>query len=131
MKGAVRKVHKGVAYPLRFGKFSFGSVEIDRVTYTSDVLIDRGEIQKRKKKRSRRFRKQFDHTPISIAEKIPWKCRTLVIGTGNYEGLPVMKEVKREAKRRKINLVIISTGKAIKLLSKQIAHTNAILHVTC
>jgi hypothetical protein len=30
------------------------------------------------------FGKQFGHTPLSIEEDIPWKCRQLVIGTGAY-----------------------------------------------
>jgi hypothetical protein len=37
---------------------------------------------------------------VELLKKIPWKCR-LVVGTGTG-ALPVMKELKREAKRRKI-----------------------------
>jgi len=40
-------------------------------------------------------------------------------------------EVKREAERRGIRLVILTTAKAIDLLEKEPADTNAILHVTC
>ena len=43
----------------------------------------------------------------------------------------MMDEVKREARRRKIELVIVPTGRAIGLLNQQSADTNAILHVTC
>jgi hypothetical protein len=43
----------------------------------------------------------------------------------------VVDEVKREAKRRRIKLVILPTAKAIDLLKKDPADTNAILHVTC
>jgi hypothetical protein len=53
-----------------------------------------------------------------------------VIGTGAYGRLPVMKEVKREAKRRHIELVIVPTRRAIRLIEKESA-ANAILHVTC
>ena len=42
-----------------------------------------------------------------------------------------MDEVKREAKRRGIKLVILRTAKAIDLLKKEPVATNAILHVTC
>ena len=86
---------------MRFEKFSFGSIRIDGTTYEHDVVIDRGEVRKRKKKPSKQFRHDFGHTPLSIEEEIPWKCRRLVIGTGTG-ALPVMKEVKREAQRRKI-----------------------------
>jgi len=79
--------------------FSFGSIRIDGVTYDQDVVIDRGEVRKRKKKPSKKFRDAFGHTPLSVEEKIPWKCRRLVVGTGTG-ALPVMKEVKLEDCRR-------------------------------
>jgi hypothetical protein len=41
---------------MRFDAFSFGSLRIDGVTYDHDVVIDRGEVRKRKKKPSKRFR---------------------------------------------------------------------------
>ena len=88
---------------MRVEKFSFGSIRIDGITYEHDVVIDRGEVRKRKKKPSKKLRGPFGHTPLSLEEKMPWKCRRLVIGTG-AGALPVMKEVKREAKRRKIKL---------------------------
>jgi hypothetical protein len=62
---------------------------------------------------------------------IPWKCRQLVIGTGAYGRLPVMKEVEREAKRHKAELVVLPTAQAIDVLNKNPGATNAILHVTC
>jgi hypothetical protein len=116
---------------MRFEKFSFGLIRIDGVAYEHDVLIDRGEVTKRKKKPSKKFRDEFGHTPLSLEEQIPWKCNRLVIGTGAYGRLPVMKEVKREAKRRNIQLFILSTIEAIDLLKQEPDKTNAILHVTC
>ena len=116
---------------MRFEAFSFGSIRIDGLTYEHDVVIDRGPVRKRKKKPSRKFRDAFGHTPLSIEEKVPWKkCRRLVIGTGAGE-LPVMKEVKSEAKKRKIKLVILPTVEAIEELKQNLRKTNAILHVTC
>ena len=115
---------------MRFEDLSFGSIRIDGVTYNYDVVIDRGEIRKRKKKPSKQFRETFGHTPLSVGEKIPWKCRRLVIGTGGG-ALPVMPEVKREAKRRKVKLLIVPTVEAIKALQDAPADSNAILHVTC
>src|SRR5690348_8264312 len=113
-----------------FEEFSFGSVRIDGVTHDHDVVIDRGRVRKRKKKPSRKFRQAYGHTPLSVEEEIPWKCELLVIGTGTG-ALPVMDEVKREAKRRNIKLVILPTVEAIEKLSHESAQTNAILHVTC
>src|SRR5215831_4692544 len=115
---------------MRFQKFSFGSIRIDGVTYEHDVVIDRGDVRKRKKKPSKKFRDEFGHTPVSIEEKIPWRCRRLVIGTGTGT-LSVMDDVKSEAKRRKIALLVLPTTEAIEELKKDPDKTNAILHVTC
>ena len=115
---------------MRFEKFAFGSIRIDGTTNEHDVVIDRGKISKREKKPSKEFRDAFGHAPLSIGEDIPWKCRRLVIGTGTG-ALPIMGEVKREAKRRKIKLVILPTVEAIEELKQHPSDTNAILHVTC
>lgn len=115
---------------MRFQAFSFGSIRIDGVTYNHDVVIDRDHVRKRKKKPSKEFREAFGHTPLSIKEDIPWECRTLVIGTGTGN-LPVMDEVKREAKRRGIKLLILPTADAIAELKEHPDRANAVLHVTC
>jgi hypothetical protein len=40
---------------MRFDAFSFGAIRIDGVTYEHDVVIDRGQVRKRKKKPSKKF----------------------------------------------------------------------------
>jgi hypothetical protein len=65
-----------------------------------------------------KFRHLYGHTRLSMEEKIPWKCRRQVIGTGTG-ALPVMQEVKREAKRRKIELLKVPTDQAIALLKEE------------
>ena len=115
---------------LGFEAFSFGSIRINGTTYEYDVVIDRGHVSKRNKKPSKKFRSAFGHTPLSIEEDIPWKCRRLVGGTGTG-ALPIMDEVKHEADRREIELVILPTAEAIKTLQENPVKTNAILHVTC
>ena len=42
-----------------------------------------------------------------------------------------MKEVKREAERRKVELLVLPTDRAIEALRQDTDDTNAILHVTC
>ena len=115
---------------MRIDAFSFGSIRIDGTTYPHDVVIEDGEIRKRKKQPSKKFRDRFGHTPLSVDEDIPWKCRRLVVGTGTG-ALPVMQEVRREAKRRGIELVILPTAEAITAIEHHPEKTNAILHVTC
>jgi hypothetical protein len=116
---------------MRFTGYSFGSIQVDGVTYDHDLIIDRGKIRKRKKAASRKFRDAYGHTPLSIAEDIPWRCRRLVIGTGADGALPVMQEVRDEARRREIDLVVLPTAEAAGALTKAAADTNAILHLTC
>ena len=69
-------------------------------------------------------------TPLSIEEDIPWKCRRVVVCTGTG-ALPIMDEVKNEADRQEIELVILPTAEAIKTLQENPVKPNAILHVTC
>ena len=116
---------------MRISDFSFGSVRIDGVIYDHDLIIDRGKIRKRKKAASRKFRDAYGHTPLSAAEDIPWRCRRLVIGTGADGALPVMTQVKDEARRRKVDLVMLPTAEAIGMLSQASKDTNAVLHLTC
>jgi hypothetical protein len=116
---------------MQFTHFEFGVIDIDGVTYEYDLVVDRGEIHRRKKRASKKFRETFGHTPLSVQENIPWKCTRLVIGTGAYGRLPVMNDVRREARDRRIELVVLPTAEAIKVLQKHPKKTNAVLHVTC
>ena len=116
---------------MRIERFEFGSIRIDGVTYEHDVVIDGGRVLKRKKKASKKYRDRFGHTPLSADEDIPWRCRQLVIGTGAYGSLPVMDEVKREAERRGVTLILLPTADAIEALQESRGKSNAVLHVTC
>lgn len=116
---------------MRIDRFSFGTIRIDGETFEEDVILDRGEVRLRKKKPSKQFRAEFGHTPLSLEEKIPWNCATLVIGTGADEGLPVMPAVLEEAKRRGIEVMALRTDRAIKVLRDAGPDTNAVLHITC
>ncbi len=116
---------------MRIDRFTFGSIRVDGVTYEHDVVIDRGRVRERKKKPSKPFRELFGHTPLSVEEDIPWDCRRLVVGTGADGALPVMDEVRREAARRKVELLAVPTRDAIRAVLAEPGGTNAILHVTC
>ena len=114
-----------------FGDLAFGSIRIDGVEYDHDIVVDCGEVRKRKKGLSKAFRSQFGHTPLTTNEEIPWHCRRLVIGTGIYGRLPVSPDIQREADCRKVKLLIVPTDQAIALLNQRPSHTNAVLHLTC
>ena len=116
---------------MRIDNFRFGSIRIDGRDYDYDVVIQGSAVAKRKKKASKPYRDDFGHTPLSVEEAIPWKCRRLVIGTGAEGRLPVMTEVESEANRRGVELVVAKTDKAIRILNRKSKATNAIIHVTC
>ncbi|HYU58800.1 MAG TPA: MTH938/NDUFAF3 family protein [Actinomycetota bacterium] len=116
---------------MEFGRFTFGSIEIDGTTYEHDLVIDRGRVRKRKKGPSKELRSGYGHTPLSAAEDIPWTCRRLVVGSGADGALPVMDQVADEARRRGVELVVQPTARALETLRAGSDDTNAILHVTC
>jgi hypothetical protein len=116
---------------MRFGRFRFGSIEVDGKTYEHDLLVDRGRIRKRRKGPSKQYRPRYGHTPLSLAEDIPWSCHRLVVGSGADGALPVMEDVAEEARRRGVELVVLPTPQALEELGRVGEDTNAILHVTC
>jgi hypothetical protein len=115
---------------MEFGRYAFGSIEIDGVTYEHDVVIDGGRIRTRKKGPSK-ARGRHGHTPLTAAEDIPWSCRRLVLGSGASGSLPVTDDVIAEAEHRGVKLIVMPTVEAIEELRRSGADTNAILHVTC
>jgi hypothetical protein len=54
-----------------------------------------------------------------------------VIGTGADGALPVLQQVRDEARHRKVDLVVLPTAEAIGALTRTTKDTNAILHLTC
>jgi len=116
---------------MRLDRYAFGTIRIDGVTYDHDIVIAGGNITKRRKKPSKPLRDAFGHTPLSAGEEIPWNCAHLVIGSGASGALPVTDEVREEAERRGVELVILPTAEAIGVLEGDPGDTNAILHLTC
>lgn len=110
----------------------FGEIEVDGRRYDRDVVVDRGDVRKRRKKASKPLRDRYGHTPLSLLEPIPWDCRRLIVGTGADGALPIDEAVVEEAERRGVELVAVPTEDACALLSEaDRGTTNAILHVTC
>jgi hypothetical protein len=116
---------------MRFGGFAFGTIEVDGTTYEHDLVIDRGDVRKRRKGPSKALRSRYGHTPLSVNEDIPWDCRRLVIGSGAAGALPIADEITEEAERRGVELIVLPTAEAIRQLERAGGGTNAILHVTC
>ena len=111
---------------------SFGQLDVGGERYDYDVVIEEGKVRKRSKKPSKVFRDRYGHTPLSVAEDIPWRGKTLYIGTGTYGSLPIMPEVHQEAERRKVKLIAVPTEEACRLLGElNEKNVHAVLHTTC
>ena len=116
---------------MNYHYITFGRIIIDGKTYHKDVVVDRGNILKREKGKSRSLRVDFGHTPLTPSENIPWNCTELVIGTGFYSKLPVTDDLITEVKKRGIALKIMKTADACAYLATTSTGTNAVLHITC
>jgi hypothetical protein len=112
--------------------YEFGRITIDGIVYEHDVVIEKGEIRKRKKGPSKPRRAEFGHTPLTAEEKIPWSGERLWIGTGASGSLPVTEELRREARRRGVEMLVATTPALVGRINEGLpAGTNLILHVTC
>ena len=118
--------------PPRLEGLVFGRITVEGRVETDDVIIDRGKTRSRDKKPSKARRDEFGHTPLTPAEKIPWDCKVLLIGTGMEGRLPVTEELKTEAKKRGVKLLLMKTPEALEYLKENYEEgMNAILHITC
>ncbi|HMG32608.1 MAG TPA: MTH938/NDUFAF3 family protein [Blastocatellia bacterium] len=110
----------------------FGEIEIEGQRYEHDVVIEAGRVSKRNKKPSKSLRDRYGHTRLSAQERIPWGGNRLIIGTGVYGNLPVTPEVNEEAEQRNIELTVLPTREACRLLEDlKSKDTYAVLHCTC
>jgi hypothetical protein len=111
---------------------AFGEVQIEGERYARDLVIDGGRISRRRKGLSKALREQYGHTPLSLAEDIPWGGRRLVVGTGAEGRLPIAPDVYAEAERRGIEVYALLTADACRLLADvKKEDVYAVLHVTC
>jgi hypothetical protein len=112
--------------------YEFGRITIDGVPYDHDLVIERGTTRKRRKGPSKLRRAEFGHTPLSAAEEIPWGAQRLWIGTGAHGSLPVTRDLREEAQRRGVELLVRPTPELVRLINEALPpDTNLILHLTC
>jgi len=101
-----------------------------RQEFTKDIVLEEGQIRKRKKKPSRNSATSSATRRCPSRKRFPWKCKRLVIGR---HGRPLAGHGRRarEAQRLGVELVVCPTPEAVRLLQDEPSETNAILHVTC
>ncbi len=111
---------------------SFGLVEIDGERYDRDVVIEAGNVRRRKKGPSKPGKAEYGHTPLTADEAIPWSAPRLIVGIGASCQLPITDDFYREAARRGVEVVALPTAEACELISAvDPGSVTAVLHVTC
>lgn len=117
---------------MRVRLVAFGDIDIEGERYDSDVVIDAGKVRRRKKGPSKALRDQYGHTPLSVAEDIPWGGKLLIVGTGADGQLPIAPEVYAEAAKRGIKIDALPTRDAChRLADLKSGDVFAVLHTTC
>jgi len=117
---------------MEFSNYSFGQITIDGIMYNEDVVLNKGHIELRDKTASEPFKAEYGHTPLTLAENIPWECQSLIIGIGDSGALPITEEIHKKAGELGVKILAIRTPDAIKILnSANLEDTNAIIHLTC
>jgi hypothetical protein len=114
-------------------KTKYGWIEIDGVRYEHDVIILRDRsVVKRSKKKSRKLKNTYGHTPLS-AKEIEFveaeEPEVVYIGTGQYGDLPITDGAKAILKG--FETVIRPTSELLELLEEENRPYVAFIHVTC
>lgn len=114
-------------------KTKYGWVEIDGVRYDHDVIVhsDRS-VTKRSKKKSKKFKKQYGHTPLAAHELeflLQEKPQVIYIGTGQFGELPVTADALCILKE--FDSVIRPTPEVLEHFAVEMRAAVAVLHVSC
>lgn len=114
-------------------KTKFGSITIDGQTFEHDVILRlSGKIKKRKKKLSKRL---YGTSHIVSADEAAYLyepgCRTLIIGTGQYDSVTLSEEAQRFFAEKGCKIILQPTPKAIQTYNQAKGKTAGMFHVTC
>lgn len=121
----------------------FGYIVINGKKYNYDiVLYPDGEIKRRRKDLSKKYKRIYNHTPLSreelekYIEEAPG-MEYLVIGTGQYGALPITpgaREYIRKLEKKGIKIIADKTPNILSIvneLEKKKKRVLVIVHTTC
>ena len=111
----------------------FGSITIDGKKYEYDVVIRlSGEIEKRKKKLSKRLY-GTSHMVSKDEAKFVYEdgCRVLVLGTGQDDNVRLSKEAAEYFDKKGCKVIAKPTPDAIETFNRSKKGTIGLFHVTC
>lgn len=111
----------------------FGWIEIGGNRFENDVIVHVDKtVSKRRKKRSKKFKEEYGHTPLSEAELdflSREKPEVVFVGTGHYGSLPITPGAKEILDHYRIT--IKETPAVLEIMAHEKRPYVAILHVTC
>jgi hypothetical protein len=114
-------------------KTGFGWIEVKGRRYDHDIIIHAdGTVTKRKKNRSRAFRSEYGHTPLSgeeLGSILDEHPVVVYIGTGQYGSLPLTPDASTLL--MPFDPVIMPTPDLLPLLDTEVRCHVAVIHVTC
>ncbi|MBI4503366.1 MAG: hypothetical protein HY700_19685 [Gemmatimonadetes bacterium] len=111
----------------------FGWLEIDGHRYEHDVLIRLdGEIEKRKKKLSKRIYGTSHTVSRDEAKHVFEKhATTLIVGTGQYDNVRLSPEAEEYFRDHKCDIHLLPTPAAIGAWNAAPENAIGLFHVTC
>jgi len=118
---------------MRINGTEFGSITIDNISYSHDVLIRlSGEIRKRKKKLSKKLYGTSHIVSLEEAEFVYEKgSDLLVIGTGQNGNLHLSPEAAQFFAHKDCRVLAEPTPQAIIIFNNTKVHKIGLFHVTC
>jgi hypothetical protein len=114
-------------------KSRYGWVEIDGIRYDHDIIVHTDRtVTKRSKKKSKKLKKHFGHTPLSdhdLSFLGNDDTAVVYIGTGQYGDLPITAEAHTILSKKEV--VIRPTPDILSLMEDEQRPFAAVIHVCC
>ena len=114
-------------------KNAFGWIQIEGVKYKHDVVIDpNGKIRKRNKKLSKAVYGTSHKISLSEAQDILHTgINSILIGSGMFDSVRLSDEAVGFFEMHDVDVVVLPTGKAIKVWNESKKQMVGLFHITC
>ena len=112
----------------------FGSITIEGNVIEHDVIISAryGTVHKRKKKLSKAIYGTSHKISLDEARHIDEQgAKRLIIGTGQYDNVRLSNDAADYFARKRCQVDMLATPKAIRAWNKAEGHVIGLFHVTC
>ena len=116
--------------PVRVTVYDFGTIRVDGMTHTRDVIIYPERVQ------GSWWRDEGHRLSVEDLKDV-WKSQpdTVVVGTGYYGNMVIPEETREYARARGIEIIVARTPQAVGTFNELQSDANrnvvAALHLTC